>query len=372
MLSNTRLEMKGKLFFVINTLQGGGAERVVSTLAGYLQKRRYAVHIICLNYAESPYKLPKEVKVIYLAHRKGNSMFYRLYYAACTVLKLGYLQLTERPKCVISFMTSANLWTGFTCLLTRTPYIVSERTTPDHTLNKFGPILKWVTSIIYRKSEAVVLPSGGIALAIKKIRAFEQLTNLVVIKNPVTNFSAFSSQRVHPSKFILGVGRLSYEKGFDQLIEAYSRIKSTGTDLLIAGEGIELEALQKQVDSLRLGSSVQLIGSKTNLQDYYRQAEVFVLPSREEGYPNALVEAMSIGCPSIAMDCEFGPSEIINHGKNGLLIEDRSIKKMSESIFNVLSDPILKANLADNARLINQTNALEVISAKWEKLIADI
>ncbi|WP_069660293.1 glycosyltransferase [Arcticibacter eurypsychrophilus] len=364
--------MKGKLFFVINTLQGGGAERVVSTLAGYLQQRNYAVHIICLNYAESSYTIPQEIKVIYLIDRRANSVFYRLYYAALTGCKLVNLLITEKPIIVISFMTSANLWTGITCLLTRTPYIVSERTTPDHTLNQFGSFLKWITFVIYSKAKAVVLPSRGIALALKKIKAFQHLINLVVIKNPVTIFTSFSNQRVHSSKFILGVGRLSYEKGFDQLIEAYASIKSTDTDLLIAGEGIELEALRKQVDSLQLGSSVQLIGSKTNLQDYYHQAEVFVLPSREEGYPNALIEAMSIGCPSIAMDCEFGPSEIINHGKNGLLIQNKSIKKMSESIFKVLSDPVLKAKLAVNARLINQTNALDVISAKWEKIIEDL
>ena len=364
--------MKGKLFFVINTLQGGGAERVVSTLAGYLQQRDYAVHIICLNYAESSYKISGGIKVIYLVDRRGNSVFYRLYYAGQTVCKLLKLLITEKPKCVISFMTSANLWTGFTCLLTRTPYIVSERTTPDHTLNQFGSFLKWITFAIYSKAKAVVLPSKGIALAMKKISALQHLTNLVVIKNPVTSFGSFSGQRVHVSKFILGVGRLSYEKGFDQLIEAYACVKSTDTDLLIAGEGIEFESLLNQVNTLQLGASVQLIGSKTNLQDYYRQAEMFVLPSREEGYPNALIEAMSIGCPSIAMDCEFGPSEIIDHGKNGLLVPDKSIKKMSESISKVLSDPVLKAKLAANAQLINQTNALDLISAKWETIIRDL
>ncbi|EOR93830.1 glycosyl transferase, group 1 [Arcticibacter svalbardensis MN12-7] len=364
--------MKGKLFFVINTLQGGGAERVVSTLAGNLQQRNFAVHIICLNYAESSYKIPPEIKVVYLVSRRGESVFYRLYYAGLTGFKLVNLLITEKPNTVISFMTSANLWTGITCLLTRTPYIVSERTTPDHTLNQFGRFLKCATFVIYSKAKAVVLPSRGIALALKKIKAFQHLTNLVVIKNPVTSFTSFSKQRVHSSKFILGVGRLSYEKGFDQLIEAYANIKSTDTDLLIAGEGIELESLRKQVDLLQLGASVQLIGSKSNLQDYYHQAEVFVLPSREEGYPNALIEAMSVGCPSIAMDCEFGPSEIINHGKNGLLIQDKNIKKMSESIFKVLSDPVLKAKLAANARLINHTNALDIISAKWEKIIVDL
>jgi len=364
--------MKGKLFFVINTLQGGGAERVVSTLASYLQKRKYHISIICLNNARSSYKLPKEIDVIYLVDRKGDGAFHRLYYAACTFFKLAYLLFTKRPQCVISFMTSANLWTGITCLVTRTPYFVSERTTPDHTLNQFGPFLKWITYVIYSRAKAVVLPSRGIGLALKKIKAFEGLNNIVVIKNPVTDFASFSSQRVHPSKFILGVGRLSFEKGFDQLIDAYSSIKCTDTDLLIAGEGIELEALRKQADSLKLGNSVQLIGSKSNLQDYYHQAEVFVLPSRNEGYPNALIEAMSIGCPSIAMDCEFGPSEIINHGNNGLLIENESVKKMSESIDSLLSDPVLKAKLAVNARLINQTNALEVISAEWEKLIAEL
>ncbi|MNY25386.1 putative poly(glycerol-phosphate) alpha-glucosyltransferase [compost metagenome] len=112
-----------------------------------------------------------------------------------------------------------------------------------------------------------------------------------------------------------------------------------------------------------------LAGAKDDLQDYYNQAELFVLPSRNEGYPNALIEAMSNGCPCVAVDCEFGPAEIIEDGQNGILVPKDNVPALTKAMFNVLFDLNLKRKLRNEARLISQTNSLKVISDKWEELI---
>ena len=114
---------------------------------------------------------------------------------------------------------------------------------------------------------------------------------------------------------------------------------------------------------------MRLIGSKENLQDYYQQAELFVLPSRNEGYPNALIEAMSMGCPCIAMDCEFGPAEIIENRKNGILVEDRNINMLAASMSEVLNDAVFKNRLSKGGKLIGKTNSQEAITSKWQDLI---
>lgn len=361
--------MASEIYFVINTLEGGGAERVISTLASNFHQRSYPVSIICLNKAESVYKLPEGLKVHYLITRKYNDGISRIYYALLLFFKLTVLIYKQKPRCVVSFMTSANFWTGIACILTNTPFIVSERTTPEHTIRIQNTLMKYCFSAIYRKAKAVVLPAKGIENCLKENKGFEDLKNYRIIKNPVSTLGSTSGKKVYNRKFILGVGRLSYEKGFDQLIDAYANSKPCEMDLLIAGEGLELEALNQQIDALQLKDHVKLIGAKENLQDYYSQAELFVLPSRTEGYPNALVEAMSMGCACIAMDCEFGPAEIINHNSNGLLVQDRNIKSLSDAINEVLKDPILKNKLATNARQIRCTNSLDTISSQWEKLI---
>lgn len=361
---------KRKLFFVINSLTSGGAERVVTNLANYFCQEGFPVTIVCLSYKEPVYAVDKEVNILYLTKgEKKEQLFYRLWYAMLTFFKLLKLMIKEKPGCVISFMTSANLWTGITCSLTRTPFIVSERTTPDNTINKFNFLLKSVCCFVYSKSKAIVVPAQAMEGCLKKNKSFQKLNNFQLIKNYVNVFEPAGMEQVHYKKFILGVGRLSYEKGFDQLVEAYSKIQTPEIDLIIAGDGNERDQLIKRITELGLTNQVRLIGAKENLQDYYLQAEMFVLPSRNEGYPNALIEAMSMGCPSIAMDCEFGPREIIENRRNGLLVEDKNIFMLAASMSEVLNDAAFKKRLSLGGKLIGKTNAQEVITSKWEELI---
>lgn len=364
--------MNKAIFFLINSLQNGGAERVVSTLAARFHEQKYPVCIVCLNHTESVYPVPNGLKIIHLTRRTKNNIFFRIYYAALIFTRLTFLLAAKRPRCVIAFMTTANLWAGFICFFTRTKYIVSERTTPDHTINTYKGFLKRAAFFVYRNAKAIVVPSKGIGDCLKKNAGYKDLTNYKVINNPVKNAGSLSGEKVNNRPFILGVGRLSYEKGFDQLIAAFQKSKTADTDLVIAGDGAERDTLKEQIESLNLQHNVKLVGSKTNLLDYYSQAELFVLPSRNEGYPNALIEAMSMGCSCIAMNCEFGPSEIIKHHKNGLLVEDKNIDKLSKAISKLLSDPVLKQKLALNARQINTTNSLDTICSQWEELIFNV
>jgi glycosyltransferase involved in cell wall biosynthesis len=174
---------------------------------------------------------------------------------------------------------------------------------------------------------------------------------------------------VNQRRFILGVGRLSYVKGFDQLIIAFNNAKIKDVDLLIVGDGEERDNLTRLIDDLCMNERVKLVGARSDLQNYYSQAEMFVLPSRNEGYPNALVEAMSLGCPCIAMDCEFGPSEIIDDGRNGLLIKANTIDELSSVMTTLINDTVLKGSLSRQASEINKTNHPDIILKEWENLI---
>lgn len=359
-----------KLLFSINSLNGGGAERVISNLANFFCVSGYEVLIVCLNEAKPAYALETGIKVYSLIGRqRGTGLFYRLFYAAKTFTGLLRLLRKERPACVISFMTSANLWSGLTCSLLNIPYLVSERITPDYTVNQFNHFLRWVSAVVYGKSKAIVVPSKGMIGGFKKKSSFGGLNNFQVINNPVNQFKLRTQGRVHERNFVLGVGRLDRQKGFDLLIPAFKLLEREDLDLLISGEGTEREDLQDQIRSLQLEDRVKLIGHQKNLQDYYTQAELFVLSSRNEGYPNVLVEAMSLGCACVATDCEFGPADIVADGENGLLIEPYSINALYVAMKRIIDDPALKIKLSKNARMINQTNSAENTYARWEQLV---
>jgi len=361
--------MNKKIFFVINSLQGGGAERVLSTLAKSLHHKKIPVVIICLNFAIPAYLIPPELDIIYLIKNRTDTVWNRFYSAIKTVIKLSYLLIKERPKYVVSFMTSANIWTGLTCLITRTKYIVSERTSPNFTINNFRGIQKWLTITMYKNAKAIVSPSAGIEKSLKSNRSLANFNHYKIIRNPINIFTNPSFNKVNDRKFILGVGRLAYEKGFDQLILAFSELKINDIDLLIVGIGEELSNLKLLAKTLNIEMQIKFIGQKKNIQDYYAQAELFVLPSRFEGYPNALIEAMSLGCNCVAMDCEFGPSEIIKHQINGLLVKDGDIKMLTSSIKLILENPLLRDKISANAKLILKNNSLEKFTNQWENLM---
>lgn len=362
--------MATKLCFVINSLEGGGAERVITNLANHFSDKDCSVTMICLNTAGVRYEINKKVKIINLVKRNDHqSLFNRLRYAYLTFYRLLAVLKKEKPLCTICFMTSANVWAGLCCLILGLPYLVSERTAPAYTLHQYNKLLQWVAFHIYRKSKAIVLPAFEMFKGFKRIKQFETLNNFKTIHNPIHHFSHSNAGTVHSKRFILSVGRLCHEKGFDHLIEAYSNLDLADVDLLISGEGPERASLERQIADLNLKDKVKLIGFKSNLQDYYTQAEVFVLSSRSEGYPNVLVEAMGMGCACVAMDCEFGPSEIIEHGVNGLLVTKGDIVELSLSIGKMLNNKYLRRKFSEKAKSINETNSIERISANWEQLI---
>jgi glycosyltransferase involved in cell wall biosynthesis len=369
MKTSSALQQKPRVFFIIPSLKGGGAERVLIALANHFNQLNCTSVIIALNHGEPAYIIDDGVKVIHLLERKQGMLWHRIYYMLYTFFKLLSLLLKERPVCALSFITSANIWTGITCSITQTPFIVSERTSPKRSVNQLAYILKRLTALLYKKAAAVVVGAKGVEDCLRENKGFQNLNNIYKITNAVPSFNAVSTKRVHHRKFILGVGRLEYVKGFDLLITAFNNAKLHDVDLLIVGDGQEKANLLCQSFSCGLRDNVIFAGAKTNLQDYYSQAELFVLPSRNEGYPNALVEAMSFGCASIAMDCEFGPSEIIINEQNGLLVQTGNVSALSNAITRLITDPLLKNNLGKQAIHINDTNNARQIFKQWEDLL---
>ena len=192
--------------------------------------------------------------------------------------------------------------------------------------------------------------------------------HVYVIPNPVRKIDSKYAPLVN--KKIISVGRLDYQKGFDNLIQGFAVLHSKYPDweLNIYGDGSLRENLQKQIDRLELSNTVHLCGRTNNIDSKLDESSLFVLSSRFEGFPMVLVEAMSHGLPCVSYDCPNGPSDIIQNGHNGLLVENQNLSALIHAIETLINDPVERKRLGHNAPESISSFSEETIVQKWHEL----
>ena len=199
-----------------------------------------------------------------------------------------------------------------------------------------------------------------------------------VIPNPVRQPSlTFRSDPTRdssiPRPFILAIGRLVPQKGFDLLLRAFAQSRSRQhSSLVILGEGPEWHNLQCLAERLGIRERVHLLGFVQDPDEFYRQSTLFVLSSRFEGFPNVLLEAMSFGIPVLSFDCSSGPRRIIENEFNGLLVPPGDVEALSVAIDRLMNDEPERHYLGCNARMVTDVFSLDNIMGKWEELIQTI
>ncbi len=201
---------------------------------------------------------------------------------------------------------------------------------------------------LYPKADHVIAVSSGVKEHL--VRLVGLLPDQVsVIPNPVIHDGMLEQSREsieHPwflddnSPVIIGVGRLSRQKNFSFLIDAFSRVRQfLDCRLMIIGEGRYQARLKRQVQRLGISEHVEFMGFQSNPYAFMARADIFVLSSLWEGSPNVLTEALALGIPSVATDCPSGPKEILDHGRFGFLVEMNDIKGMADAILKTITDP---------------------------------
>jgi N-acetylgalactosamine-N,N'-diacetylbacillosaminyl-diphospho-undecaprenol 4-alpha-N-acetylgalactosaminyltransferase len=181
------------------------------------------------------------------------------------------------------------------------------------------------------------------------------------------------AQKPFEFDYILAVGRLSKEKGFDILIKSFAKsdLKNM-VKLVILGEGKERKNLEKLIIKLGLKSQVLLFGKVDNPFIYMKYANFFVLSSRYESFGNVLLEALACQTPVIAANCETSPSEIIKNEENGLLVpvgDENALKSAMEELFY---DQKLYEKLKANTRKSVEKFGIENIIKDWINLFQEI
>jgi len=346
-----------KIFLIIPTLTKGGAERVVSLLSQEFERMGYKVKIVIFD---NKIEYEHSGEIVNINVPASSNYFVKLLRLFQRTLKLKRIFKKENPDCIFSFMESAN----FPSILTGKDVVVSIRNNPNR---DYSWLQKIFARFLYKFSNVkkIVAVSKGVEKILNKDY---KLDNTTTIYNPVIVDDKYKIQedlsKYQP--YILSVGRLEKQKNFEMLIRAYSKTEaSKEAKLLIVGEGSQRKKLKALIHNLNLEGKVLLLGKKDNIRDCYLQSEMYVLPSKYEGFPNALIEALSNRCACIATNCETGPNEIIKDGFNGLLVENENEDALAKAIDRLYFDEELKNMFRGNAQKSIEHLKLEEIAKKW-------
>lgn len=359
-----------KITLFISSLKAGGAERVLSNLANHWAKKGNDVTIVTTWPIEKDfYSLDSRVKRFSLNGGGESASLNRAFFSNFTKLaKLRNFIKSENPDVVLAFLPDSSVLAILASCFLRKKIIVSERN--NATRQSLPVAWKILRRTTYPLANATVFVSRGVEQDFNWIAN----TKRFVINNPVLHIDPSGYKTGHRKLQILSVGRLAPQKGHDLLIRSFSMISADFPEwsILIAGEGPEKENLERLVKELNLNERVIFYGLHNDPRELMLQSSLFILPSRYEGFPNALVEAMSCGMPVISFDCPHGPSDIIKNGEDGVLVPPENIEGLASAMKNLMADSLQRQNLGSAATGVCERFGVEAISAKWEDLMAQV
>lgn len=361
-----------KITLVISTLSCGGAERVLVSLAKGFIDRQHDVTIVTLSEKNTDfYQLPSECSRLALGVMGESAGLFeaiRNNIKRVTVLRKA-IQSTI-PDIVISFLRITNVTTILALLGTNLPLIVTEHN--DIRVFSYGSLWETLRRFTYPYCSLVVSVSKGVDSGFGLLPANKR----AVIYNPILVRDDDQTDElpteVDPTKnWLVSMGRLTEQKGFDLLLQAFQKIAAKYPDwqLLILGKGELREQLEQMRDDLGLSGQVIFTGALTNPFAVLKQAKLFVMASRNEGFPMAHGEALACGLPVIATDCPSGPSEMLRHNVDGLLVPNQDIKALGAAMKNLMSDESKRQKLATKAPEVLARFGLEAIVIEWETIM---
>ncbi|WP_179006922.1 glycosyltransferase family 4 protein [Winogradskyella forsetii] len=361
-----------KIDFIISALSSGGAERVVALVANHLAKNKaHQISIITFyDEMDTDYPLDPSINRIKL---NPPRIITNYTLKNITGLIKYYKIKANRPDIIISYITLTNLLAITVAKLFSIKIIAQEHNSYLRFMEGRKRISNFTKRYVYRLANTVtVLTSFDIDFYKKNgVKTY-------VMPNPCS-FSPIKDNSHVREKSILAVGNLTryHHKGLDNLIELIAPVFKENPDwkLKIAGTGdgdIGLNHLTQLAKDNNILDKVEFIGFITDISKVMHQSSIFILPSRFEGLPMVLLEAMSQGMACISYDCKTGPSDIIENNVNGLLIEDQNMTKMQEGLRELINSESLRNRLSENG--INSLNKYSIssISERYENLITNI
>ncbi|MGD0961491.1 MAG: glycosyltransferase family 4 protein [Methylomonas sp.] len=364
-----------RILIFIYSLGNGGAERVAANLANHWAKTGKEVIIVTLApQSHDSYRLDPAIRRISLELAvNSNHILAGLFNNIRRIAALRKLLRQLRPDIALGMMSTANVLLSLAAWgLPNLRTIGAEHIHPP----KMSMGYAWTTirKIAYGLLNAVTVLTGKTRNWIEKNTDAKEV---FVIPNPINWPLVSESPRIEPRAIcppnrhiLLAVGRLHMQKGFDWLIESFCRLapKYPDWDLVILGEGLQRGQLETLISESGFDERIFLPGQTGNVGEWYDIADVFVMSSRFEGFPNVLVEAMGYGLPVVSFDCDTGPGDIIRNDYDGLLVPADDVAALTASLDKIMGDPALRLRLAQQALEVRTRFSPEKIAEMWEDL----
>ena len=353
---------------VIGDLRGGGAQRVLSMLVDAWSTKEFRVCVITIgsNDGDKFQLHPHATRISLNLVGKSKSGIHAIFANFRRIVSLRKALRSADAPVVVSFLSTTNVLTILATRGLSSHVAVSERNDPGRQpLNwPWRTLRRW----LYRHADAITANSHG---ALQHLRSFVPFRKLYVVPNPID----FPETIVHLSRRrnnILNVGSLSHQKAHDVLLEAYARVvtERSNWSLTIVGDGPGRQALVGLASSLNLLEYIEWIDWTDAIGRCYEDAQIFVLPSRYEGMPNALLEAMSYGLPCIITDGSPGPLEHVVDEESGLVVPAGDVQGLAGALIRLMESRDLRTRLGARARRRMAELDRNVVDAAWASALS--
>ena len=358
-------ELLMKIHFFISKLGNGGAERVVSLLANELDDRGHDVTVFCFR-PTNEYTVNPTVKRIRF-HRKR--IFDSVVFNGFFSMLRHYWKRKNRPDVMSTHINTLGFMTIPIAKIYGIKIIASEHI--NHSVNPTRA-KRFLHKYLFPKVDILTVLTKYDLPYYQKLGA-----NVKVVYNPTTFKANELELSQHEYKTIVAMGDLDryHHKGFDNLIKIAAQLSKVHPDWkfkIIGGGDQGKKYLETLVESHGLSEFVIFLGFRSDVKSVLREADIFILPSRFEGLPMSLLEAMSQNLACISFDCISGPSEIIIHNENGLLIKDQDIDAMVQNLDHLISDKEFRMNLRKGTIGALEKFELDHIGDQWNEMLENL
>jgi glycosyltransferase involved in cell wall biosynthesis len=366
MAARTLLAPGSRLVLVLPSLGPGGTERVVTGMANWWAGLGHHVTVVTLDGPEAGEAFPLDARVRRVRLGVARPARSAADSIRSNVIRIGALRrvLRSTPGYVLSFIDVTNVLVLLAAVGLGRSVVVAERTDPA--IAPLGTSWKIGRRFLYRRASLVVAQTTVVG---RWIGAWLGRP-IAVIPNPVSMAAqpAAPAARAH---VILGVGRFTREKGFDLLLHAFARVADAFPEwrLRLAGDGPLRDEWRALAETLGIAARVEWLGVQRDTARLFAESAVFALPSRFEGFPNALCEAMAAGAAVVAFDCPSGPREIVTDDQDGRLVPAEDVSAMANTLRELLASADKRQRLGERARDIAQRLAPQTVMPLWERAL---
>ena len=348
-----------RIFFVLSSLRAGGAERVFWLISQYFDKTKFDVTLVVLDTKTPFFSVDvKGLDIIQLHTEKASKSFFKLY----NVVR------KEKPDAIFTTGGQISFLITLISLFIKIPLFIARETNLFETQREFVGYKQrfWgnFTKLAYKKIDLSICQSVEIKDSLIRNKKLKE-KSLIIIPNPVIQTNVIKYPNTSKQKRLIVVARLTEQKGHSRLLEIFKELPDDYR-LSIAGDGHLKQAIADQINQFNLQDRVIMLGQVSNIVDVIAQHDLMVLPSYTEGFPNVVIEALSVGVPVVSFEVS-GIDSIITNGFNGFIVPQNDLAKYKESILKCFAkswnSEVLKSDV--NARF-----GISAVVKQYEALVA--